>query len=241
MIEQKFSKHLISAMLLLSTNGMIMPVQGSNAHSTNTQRIAELKTKILQIARSASQKLKRQNEFDPLTRKALDPLVEELVSITPKRTAKEQLIASIGAWRNLWSDLPQTAAIASNIYQVIFPDGYYYNISEYETKPGRVYTSYLRGVYKIRKSDFQIMFTKAVRDDGFPGQGADLYRLAMKAELGVFDSKTDSENSRGLNLPGTLTTLFVDKDIRVVGGELKKNGVTDSLFVLIPQSVVNPL
>ncbi len=48
----------------------------------------------------------------------------------------------------------------------------------------------------------------------------------------------DPKNAQGLGRPGTLTTLYIDKDIRVVGGEVRTNGVPDSLFILVPQTSI---
>lgn len=206
-------------------------------NAADVQRIQALKNQIRDIAERATAQIKYQNDFDKRTRLELDPLVTELVALAPALSVKQQLEASVGAWKNLWSDLPFTRAVASQIYQVVFPTGYYYNVSKYEEK-GVVTTSFLRGEYQLRQTDLEIRFTKALRVAGFPAAGADIYRWAMLAELGVFDGQTDGANSAGLNRPGTLKTLFVDEELRIVGGELKQNNVPDSLFVLKRQATI---
>jgi hypothetical protein len=211
-----------------------------NAESTSIEKakIQKLKAEIIHIAKSATAKFARQNEFDPKTRKKLDPLVQALAATAKPKTVQEQLVASVGSWKNLWSDLPYTTAIANQIYQVVFPTGYYYNVSKYVTDKGEVYTSLIRGAYTLKDKDFEIAFTKAVKSKGYPPKGTDLYRQAMLAELGLYDDNVDQENSQGLGRPGTLTTLYIDNDIRVIGGELRENGVTDSLFILVPQASI---
>jgi hypothetical protein len=203
----------------------------------NSRQISNLKKEIISISKRATARIRLQNEFNPETRKKLDPLVKKLVSLAPPKSPEEQLVASVGAWQNLWSDLPFTTSVAAQIYQVVFADGYYYNISKFETESGS-FTSFLRGEYRLRATDFEIIFTKAVKNPGFYPKNTDLYRLAMLAELGIFDEQIDERNQGGLNRAGTLTTLYIDKDIRIVGGELEENGVTDSLFVLVPRNTI---
>jgi len=210
--------------------GALVP-EPATAASPQEKRIEQLKREIVRIGRRATAELKRQNEFRPETRVALDPLVAELARLAPAKSLTQQLAYSLGAWKNIWSDLPFTTAIASQIYQVVFPGGYYYNISRYE-RGNEVYTSFLRGEYLLRESDLAINFTKAVKDEGFPRRGSDIYRLAMRAEQGEFDTNLDEENSRGVGQRGNLVTFYIDDEIRVIGGGTLDGSVPSSLFIL---------
>lgn len=202
-------------------------------------RVMQLKKEIVQIAKEASRKIKYQNEFRPETRQKLEPLIAELVRITPPKTVEQELEASVGSWKNIWSDLPFTTALAAQIYQVVFPTGYYYNISRYEDKEG-VYTTFLRGAYELKSDRFAIRFTKSVRDFRSLPAGTDLYRESMVAELGVYDDNLDPNNQDSLNQTFDLVTDYIDKDIRIIRGTaFDKGQVIRPLFVLVPQPLSN--
>lgn len=196
-------------------------------------RIAELKKEILAVGDEArSRAVSDSDDNDPAVRAKLDPLVAELVSLAPKRPEFEKLVDSLGAWKSVWSDLPGTNAFADAVYQVVFPGGYYYNISKEPGDNGQERTGYLRGTYVLREKDLGINFTKAVLAPGFPAKGTDLATLAMKAEIGLYDEAPDPEGQKGLGRPGNLITEYVDGDFRVVRGSAEQNQVFNSLFIL---------
>lgn len=214
------------------------PGAHASPDSTPAPPTAALKREILELAQTAAAKQKYANEADPAVRARLNELVSRLVAASPSMTIREKLAKSVGSWKDVWSDLPFTRALRSDVYQVVFPSGFYYNVSKYEDGRGGFYTSFLRGRYEVRAQDFAIVFTKAVKQDGFPSDGADLYRMAMRAELGLYDANVDPENTPGLGLEGVLTTAYVDEELRIVGGSLRENGVFDLLSIGIPAPTV---
>lgn len=206
------------------------PTPGDAARS---QRIAELKWQILRISEQASRKVLYDNEDnDPAVRARLDPLVQELVSLAPARTQREKLVDVVGAWKSVWSDLSYFgpfAPRADSIYQVVFPSGYYYNLSTYDGATGPS-TSVIKGTFVVAEPALQIEFVKTTRFPEELPRGADLATVAMRAELGAYDFEIDPNNAPGLGFRTTFQQEYVDEDLRIGTGPVM-NGF-NTLFIL---------
>ena len=189
------------------------------------ERIAELKQEIFAVAEANTT---NSLEELPVTRAELQPLVEELLSISPVMELPEQLAGIEGPWRELWSDdrepgRPGSQIDRTQVYQVITGVGTFYNIGFSESPRGKV-TTFLRGQYtpSVLEKGLFITFTDVKFKPGFLEEGTGLVDLVEKAEnqtLGLMDFPFDLTVPRGpIGARGFLETLYVDEDMRIASG-----------------------
>jgi hypothetical protein len=204
-----------------------------------------LKTEILAIAKA--------NTFDtpetlPVTRAALEPLVERLVSLAGSDDVLTQLRKVEGSWYELWSDdrepeKPGSRLRRDSIYQVVTGAGFFYNIGTSESTlpvgptPGATYTSFLRGVYTLNaaKNGFEIEFTNLGFIDGWLDAGSNLVDTIYRAESDASFLKAfpfPVKAPRGpIGQRGFLTNVYLDANLRIARGEGYADGRQD-LYVL---------
>ena len=188
------------------------------------ERIAQLKAQITEIA--TANQLRQDNL--PAVRAQLQPLVDELVALVPARTEAEKAPEVVGGWRNLWSDMTFGPYLDyANIYQVVYADGFYYNISRL-TPPHAEVTGYLRGVFADAGDHLAIEFTANVTVPGWLPTGADLVAAGRRVETGATVG-TDQPGPIGVR--GRLQNTYVDATLRIVTGQ-STTDARDSLFVL---------
>ena len=114
----------------------------------------------------------------------LQPLVDELIKLAPRRTETQKLPEVVGSWKNVWSDLnisPNTNL--SQVYQVVFADGFYYNISRERSAEGDR-TSFLRGAFADNTDYLDIQFTRQFFITGWLPSGTNLVKIGTDAESG---------------------------------------------------------
>ncbi|QLY26628.1 PAP/fibrillin family protein [Bdellovibrio sp. KM01] len=195
-------------------------------------RVTELKQQILEISHAA------QGEYDgddnsAEVRAQLDPLVTELVSLVPARTETEKLPQVVGSWQQVWSDgpgggVPGAGALANAVFQVVFPDGYYWNVAKNKFA-GIEAMGFLRGKFAIDTDKLNIEFTKSVGSPKWVAAGTESYLLAMRAEVGTYD-KIPTPGPIGKK--GFLANTYVDEDIRICTGGGDDFGTGTYLYVL---------
>jgi len=219
-----------------------------------TRRVARLKQRIRTIALA---NMERTDNLDAVAAQ-LTPLVRTLVSLAPAQTPDEQLALLDGPWHNLWSNLgygPFPPDL-TRIYQVVTSEGHYYNLSQATFGPPGSPTTInaLRGAYAPVPGGFAIRFTSnGFLSGSLSGRtGSGLLALASGIESGTTSlapfpggqsSPGGPSGSRGpIGITGKLTTLYVDDDFRISGGEqtpvfddkgvVSVPGQFDLLFVL---------
>lgn len=196
-------------------------------------RVQQLKQQILQITLNAEAKTRNVAQV----RKTLDPLIAELVSLVPSRTEGEKLVQVIGAWQQVWTDGveifqgPQPGRFdLSDVFQVVFPNGYYYNIARYQ-RPGIDWTVFIRGSFVVQPESLNVTFTKYVYGNGWLFTGSDLLYQALRAEAGAFDAQPFNPPNNPVGLPQLpLSNIYVDNDFRLLQAG---SGPRSSLFVLV--------
>jgi hypothetical protein len=181
-------------------------------------------------------------------RPQLDTLVDQLLSLTPYRTEKEYLPLVLGGWQQIWADGPTgpppgsggpvICTVSSQIYQVVYQDGYYWNLSK-NIINGKVSTGYLRGEYQLQGNDdpLSIVFTQQTGTTHFPFSGTPLKFLTDQAEDGLFDAG----NMEGypVGSTGTLANIYVDDDFRVVHGTAPQYPGQTFLYILNRTQVIS--
>jgi hypothetical protein len=213
------------------------------------RRITRLKAQIRAIAQANTER----TDNLAAVKAELAPLVNRLVALTPQGSELDKLARSVGAWRNLWSDLAYDTfqPDLSRVFQVVTDAGHYWNLSQAPAELpgiGPVFNA-LRGAYAVIPTGLAIRFTT----DGLVAgtlvgtTGAQLIALADAIERGAVPRIPLPGGGIGpLRITGTLTTAFVDGDLRIIGGgsapRFDDNGVIevpgqfDLLFVLERQA-----
>jgi hypothetical protein len=205
----------------------------------DSARAAQLKEQILEI--STTNNGRRDNLQQ--VRRALDPLVTELAGLRQQVTAEQDLQATVGAWKEVWSDdtqadPPSFSTDRDAVYQVITPDGYFYNISELVGFLGFRVTGLLRGVYQAREDRLEIEFTNVGIQLNSLGR-TDLYEFVQAVESGRESYVVPPGDLQAPNGPigarGQLKNLYVDEQIRIAQGQNNADGVVD-LYVMVRAS-----
>ena len=192
---------------------------------------ATLKKAILKVSQRAQGECDDQDN-NPRVRQVLDSLTKRLVALTPPRSETEKLPQVLGVWKQIWSDAPFTSIpgacfAADEIYQVVFADGFYYNIAEV-TFPGQTSVSFTRGAYVAQDSSLSIRFTRSISVFGVIEDFPDLTEASLQVENGEitpdFTRPTADEDL-------TLVNVYVDDQLRVVADN-QQISEAESIFVL---------
>jgi hypothetical protein len=227
---------LLSLTALMAACGSSIP---SNAQpqsgigvSIEPAEVTTLKAAIVNTAKSFQGKCDADDNL-PEFRKKLDPLINRLVEITPKQTEAQKLPRVAGGWQQVWADqvggAPGTCVSGSDIYQVVFREGYYWNISKNITASGQS-LGLLRGTYQVLPDLLRIEFTDLAFSPKYPPVGTDLVKLATRAEQREF---TAFPKVFPVGLKGDLANVYVDRSIRIVRGKSDADANTTSLFILV--------
>lgn len=205
--------------------------------------VASLKSEILKI----SEHFKGQGDPDRKIQNTLEPYVKKLVTLAPQKPAGERIKLITGRWQQVWGPYDNTDSgrgvdptfDPENIFQVVFPDGYYWNVGRnLDKKTGKVKRiGLLRGEYKVADGDnLKIKFTKLKRlkikniPHGF--SLTDLAEPAEKKELKGLRSALPSLFVRLFFPKGNLREVYTDEDIRLTYGTDNKGYLDNYLYVL---------
>lgn len=200
----------------------------------DNSQIGVLKSLILTTAENAQGDCDNDDNLE-LTRQALNELIDQLVSLAPSRTETEKLNEVAGAWQQVWSDnvianVPGVCFEAEDIYQVVSPDGYYWNIFQARLL-GLNFSGYIRGEYTVEDAYLPTTITGNFFATGALTPGTDLPGLAQRAENG--------EISRAILVPslpingdtGRMGNLYVDEDLRIMT-DGRSAAESETIFVM---------
>jgi hypothetical protein len=225
-------------------------VESSESELGQKMSPAELASTKAALRKLSNDNMRRSDNFAQVRTQA-DPLVAKLARHFGTRTAKQKLPLVTGAWRQLWSDYPYpmngfNKMDPAQVYQVVTPDGYYYNIGDSTSFFVFGTTGILRGSYAADGSKLRIQFTDVGFRIGRLQRGTNLYNMATSIEandIGYFGIPGGGEAPNGpINIKGTLETLYVDADLRVErgtqddfrdeAGQISREGIGPKLFIL---------
>jgi hypothetical protein len=176
-----------------------------------------LKQKLLAIAEANTS-----NTVDlAATRKSLNPLIAQLAGIygSPPAATEKRVF---GVWKQIWSDdfrpSPPGAPAAdlTRIYQVVTPNGYFFNFGESKT-PGGAFGTALRGKYASNGRGLDIEFTRLAALSGALPADSGIGMLATKIENGAEQVK-DFPPRPPIGVQGKLQNLYLDSELRIVQG-----------------------
>lgn len=169
------------------------------------------------------------DDNDSLKRTKLLNLIDELKIVTnyPEIQTAYPTDKVEGAWKQLWTDqeypIPSFLKLDSNrIFQVVSKDGFYWNLSDIWAFGFIPLTGCLRGKYeKIMGSPVvQVEFTKnGSRLFTLPsGNIIDFMKLVEAGKKWLFSFGGKAPKGP-IGIQGTLTSIYVDDEIRIDGGE----------------------
>lgn len=194
-------------------------------------KIAALRAAIVAVARAAQGQCDG-DDNSPEVSAVLNTLTDELLNLVPARSEAEKLPQVAGGWKQVWADLQGGGPFcisANDIYQVVSPAGYYWNISKNITPQGAV-AGFLRGKYAVGEGALRIEFTAQAISPVYPPAGTRLDELAARAERGEFPRLPPGPP---VGVKGDLQNTYVDSQLRIVRGRDDRPGSRPSLFVLL--------
>lgn len=209
----------------------------------NSQRVQFLKETIVEVASHyqglGDPDFKIQNE--------LEFLVNELIVLTNPVPVKDRLPLVFGTWKQVWGPYDyrgdkrgvDPSLEAKEIYQIVSPDGYYYNVSPSYRNGDRskIKINFLKGFYKLSSKDpngLDVRFDKFIAIPYRP-QGA-IYDFVPAAEKNKLPNQVTVLPRIFVKLffeGGTLQEVYTDKDIRILYGSNSKNFAKRYLYIMI--------
>lgn len=225
---------------LIATSLLISPLSFAN---TKEESVDDLKSQILEMAKS----FEGQGDPDQSKQNTLEPLVEKLIQANPMPPVKDRISTLAGAWKQVWGpyDYRNDAGGVDpklgvkEIYQVVFADGFYYNVAPYYPNENinEEQIGLLRGEFKLDASDptgLRVKFTDYPGVDPRP-TGMEIWELAAIAEAGQLQNKVTIVPSWIVKFffgGGKLEEVYTDKDMRILYGSKGKPGARRSLYVM---------
>lgn len=203
----------------------------------------ELKEQIIALAKT----FEGQGDPDFSKQRALDPLVQQLLAIAAQPPVQQRLSILVGSWKQVWGPYdyknddrgvdPELGT--EEIYQVISPDGYYYNVS-YLYKNGdkeNKRIGLLRGEYElnpIEPNSLKVKFTD------YPGASQksddlELWQLPELAENGTLPNQITIVPSFVVKLffgGGNLREVYTDNELRIIYGSSNRSPENESIYIM---------
>jgi len=205
--------------------------------------VAQLKAEILRLAKSYEGK----GDPDQSLQKTLDVLVAKLVAKAPMPPVNERISLVAGVWKQVWGPydyrddkggIDPTLGFRE-IYQVVFADGYYYNVAPYFPggDPTKEKIGYLRGEFELdplNKNGLRVRFTRYPGVDTRPSK-LNLWELPALSEAGKVENEITLVPTPVVVATfkgGTLDEVYTDEQLRLVYGTSFKPNARRSLYVM---------
>ncbi|MFZ4405097.1 MAG: hypothetical protein ACOYOK_13420 [Pseudobdellovibrionaceae bacterium] len=207
-------------------------------------KIQELKEHIVSLAQS----YQGQGDKDFSRQKSLEVLVQQLLQLAPQPPVKDRLNVLYGVWKQVWGPYdyrndqrgvdPELGV--DEIYQTVFPGGYYYNTSPLYKNGDRskVRIGLLRGKFQLSEDNanfLNVRFTKYAGINGRPDADTNLWDLAPLAEAGTLENQITIVPTIIVRLffgGGALNEIYTDKDLRILYGQSSDEFRAPYLYVM---------
>lgn len=203
----------------------------------------QTKRAILRLAQS----YQGQGDPDRSKQRKLEKLVARLLRENPQDPVEHRLPLLYGAWKQVWGPYDyrnndrgvDPALDPANIVQVIFEDGYYYNVNPARDKKGRPKgITLLRGEFvqdPQRENHLNVRFTNLRRLKGPMPRGLRLQDLPELSEDRSLHGERTVLPSFFVKLffgGGSLNEVYTDHDLRIVFGSGRDGGPGNYIYVL---------
>lgn len=219
---------------------LVLLLPSAQAHEPG---VGKLKKQILRLARS----YKGKADPDQSLQKNLDKLVDQLVAKASMPSVEERLPLLAGVWKQVWGPYDYRNDEGGidptlgwrEIYQVIFADGYYYNVAPYYPNGDKTkeQIGYLRGEYELdpqQPNGLRVRFTK------YPGvktrpKGIAIWELPALSEAGKVEEEiaiVPTPVVEQFFSGGTLDEVYTDHNLRIVYGTSYRPNARRFLYVM---------
>jgi len=232
---------LLSLVVILSFASNL----SAQATCKDDPQVQALKKEIL----SQAEAWQGQGDPDASKQVVLTEKVNRLLKLCPQSSVQERLPLIEGAWQQVWGPYTYRDKSRGNdlrldpqrIYQVVFKEGYYYNVSPARDSKGvpKNRTILLRGEYQVSKLPKEnrvlgIHFTSFRKVKGDPPEGMTYESLPALAEAQQIHPKTilPSFFVRLFFGGGFLREVYTDEDLRITYGAKKSSFKDSYLYIL---------
>ncbi len=200
------------------------------ATADQERSVDEIKAEIFALAES----FMGQGDPDYSKQRQFEPLLEELLAANPQPPVADRLPLLHGVWQQVWGPYSYRGddrgvdddLTPEEIYQVVFPGGYYYNVTPRDvTKPdAEQRIALLRGKYELVPDLRDMLKVRFTRFPGNKGRPADMpiWDLAALAEEDALPNETTIVPRFIVWLffgGGGLREVYTDEDMRITFGE----------------------
>ena len=213
------------------------------AFASNYEDIKVLKELIV----STAAKYQGQGDPDFKIQNELEPLVNKLLTLDPQLTVINRLPLIFGVWKQVWGPYEykkndrsvDPTLNAKEIYQVVSPEGFYYNVSPNMEAKSRTEKNinYLKGQYTLSKKDpngLDVKFVKFIGMKTRPTEKA-IYQYVDEAERNQLPTQITVVPKPIVRLffgGGTLREIYTDKDLRILYGSNNKEFKNQYLYIM---------
>jgi len=158
------------------------------------------------------------DDNDPAIRERLSTWADRLVALGPDLPEGDKVDLVVGEWEQLWSDapfseLPGFCYVGDRMWQLVFAEGYYYNLANVENRREGVRRNFVRGVFTVEPESLAVEFTDAYFAEGMFDESTDLTAAALAAEAGEVERGDPSFPPVGSS--ARLKNLYVDEVLRI--------------------------
>ena len=224
---------------------MLSMVATTPGDTSAARSVAAIKADILNL----SQTFIGQGDPDFSKQRALEVLVAELLAAAPQPPVGQRLDLLAGPWYQVWGPYDYRGndrgtvdpkITVDEIYQVVFRDGYYYNVNPVK---GKDRIALLRGEFQLvpdRPDMLKVRFTRFPGNKGRP-EDIPIWELAALAETGKLPNKTTIVPGfivRWFFGGGALREVYTDADMRITyGGDSVDDRADEHIYIMTrPQS-----
>jgi hypothetical protein len=207
-------------------------------------QVAAVKKKILDLAHKYS----GQGDPDFSKQNAFQPLIAELLSLQPQLPVRSRINVLAGAWKQIWgpynyrgSERIVDPELAGNeIYQIVSPAGYYYNVTPLIDKRGAGFEriGLLKGEYRFDPDQSDVLKVRFVKYPGLskrPAAPTQLFELPELVESGKLEPDISIVPSFIVKIffgGGAPKEIYTDATLRILYGSNNDQFKTPALYIM---------
>lgn len=226
--------------LVLLTVSVLFSIQ---IFASVDEEVKVLKETIVKTA----EKYQGQGDPDFKIQKELEPLVQKLLTLEPQSKVIDRLPVLFGVWKQVWGPYEYRKNDRSvdptlnpkEIYQVISPEGFYYNVSPNMSRKNKTEKNinYLKGQYVISKKDPNGLDVKFVKFIGMKKRPTEkpIYQYVDEAERNQLPTQITVVPRPIVKLffgGGTLREIYTDEDLRILYGSNNREFKNQYLYIM---------
>lgn len=209
--------------------------------SSYAGEIDKIKAELISKARSfqglGDPDFKIQNE--------LEPLVNRLLKLSPQPSIKERQKLLVGTWKQEWGPYDYRGddrgvdpnLKVDEIYQVVFEEGFYYNVNPNMRNEIERNIGLLKGQYRFDDENQNVINVKFLEYPGNKTRPANLeiWELPSLAESGDLPEKITVVPWLIVRLffgGGKLNEVYTDEDLRITYGNSSDGDLKNYLYIM---------